>query len=86
MPRLWGGFIRLVRICGEKSAICHRRGCTGWVYRSAECGYTGRAVADEKDQPTTDPKKDKCSGSLRGCQLRNNVANYGGFVGVNKLG
>lgn len=58
----------------------------GWVYRSAECGYTGRAVADEKDQPTTDPKKDKCSGCLRGCQLRNNVANYGGFVGVNKLG
>lgn len=58
----------------------------GWVYRSAECGYTGRAVADEKDQPTSDPKKDNCSGCLRGCQLRNNVANYGGFLGVNKLG
>lgn len=58
----------------------------GWVYRSSECGYTGRAVADEKDQPTTDPKKDKCSGCLRGCQLRNNIANFGGFVGVNKLG
>lgn len=58
----------------------------GWVYRSAECGYTGRAVADEKDQPTTDPKKDNCSGCLRGCQLRNNVRNYGGFIGVNKLG
>lgn len=57
-----------------------------WVYRSSECGYTGRAVADEKDQPTTDMNKDKCSGCLRGCQLRNNVANFGGFVGVNKLG
>ena len=57
-----------------------------WVYRSTECGYTGNPVADEKDQPTTDPKKDKCSGCLRGCQLRNNTLNYGGFIGVNKLG
>ena len=57
-----------------------------WVYRSTECGYTGSPVADEKDQPTTDPKKDKCSECLRGCQLRNNPLNYGGFIGVNKLG
>ena len=57
-----------------------------WVYRSTEGGYTGSAVADEKDQPTTDPKKDKCSGCLRGCQLRHNTLNYGGFIGVNKLG
>ena len=57
-----------------------------WVYRSTECGYTGNPVADEKDQPTTDPKKDKCSGCLRGCQLRPNTLNYGGFIGVNKLG
>ncbi|QIA76639.1 phage minor tail protein L [Rodentibacter caecimuris] len=57
-----------------------------WVYRGVECGYTGPAVADEKDQPTTDPKKDKCSGLLTGCKLRNNTRNYGGFVSVNKLG
>lgn len=57
-----------------------------WVYRSTECSYTGNPVADEKDQPTTDPKKDKCSGCLRGCQLRHNTLNYGGFIGVNKLG
>ena len=57
-----------------------------WVYRSTECGYTGNPVADEKDQPTTDPKKDKCSGLLSGCKLRNNTYNYGGFVSVNKLG
>lgn len=57
-----------------------------WVYRSTECGYTGRPVADEKDQPTTDPKKDKCSGCLRGCKLRGNSLNYGGFIAVNKLG
>lgn len=57
-----------------------------WLYRSSECGYTGRAVADEKDQPTADPKKDKCSGLLTGCKLRNNTHNYGGFVSVDKLG
>lgn len=57
-----------------------------WLYRGAECGYTGRAVADEKDQPTTDPKKDKCSGLLTGCKMRNNTHNYGGFPSVNKLG
>ena len=57
-----------------------------WIYRSVECGYTGRAVADEKDQPTTDPQKDKCSGLLTGCKLRNNTHNYGGFVSVDKLG
>ncbi len=57
-----------------------------WLYRSVECGYTGRAVADEKDQPTTDPQNDKCSGLLTGCKLRNNTRNYGGFVSVDKLG
>lgn len=57
-----------------------------WVYRSKECGYTGKPVADEKDQPTTDPKKDKCSRCFRGCKLRQNTLNYGGFIGVNKLG
>ena len=57
-----------------------------WLYRGVECGYTGRAVADEKDQPTTDPQKDKCSGLLTGCKLRNNTQNYGGFVSVDKIG
>ncbi|OOF41799.1 phage minor tail protein L [Rodentibacter rarus] len=57
-----------------------------WVYRGVECGYTGGAVADEKDQPTVDPKRDKCSGLLTGCKMRNNTHNYGGFVSVNKLG
>lgn len=57
-----------------------------WLYRGVECGYTGAPVADEKDQPTTDPKEDKCSGLLSGCKLRNNTHNYGGFPSVNKLG
>ncbi|HDR1452753.1 TPA: phage minor tail protein L [Pasteurella multocida] len=58
----------------------------GWLYRSAECGYTGGPVADEKDNPTRDPKKDKCSCLISGCKLRNNTRNYGGFVSVNKIG
>lgn len=57
-----------------------------WLYRGSECGYTGNPVADEKDQPTVDPKKDKCSRLLTGCQMRGNTHNYGGFVSVNKLG
>jgi lambda family phage minor tail protein L len=57
-----------------------------WLYRSAECGYTGGAVADEKDQATSDLSKDKCSGCLRGCELRHNTRNFGGFIAVNKLG
>lgn len=57
-----------------------------WVYRGSECGYTGPPVADEKGQPTNDPKKDKCGGQCSDCALRKNTRNYGGFVQVNKLG
>ncbi|HDR1505636.1 TPA: phage minor tail protein L [Pasteurella multocida] len=57
----------------------------GWLYRSAECGYTGGPVADEKDNPTRDPKKDKCSCLMTGCAVRKNTRNYGGFVSVDKL-
>ncbi len=56
-----------------------------WTYRSDECGYTGRAVADEFDKPTTDIRKDKCSKCMRGCELRNNTGNFGGFLSINKL-
>ncbi|HIF5530191.1 TPA: phage minor tail protein L, partial [Pasteurella multocida] len=35
--------------------------------------------------PTKNPKKDKCSCLLTGCEIRNNTRNYGGFVSVNKL-
>lgn len=56
-----------------------------WIYRSAECGYTGGAVADEKDQPVVDMAKDKCSRCLTGCKLRNNTINFGGFPSVNKI-
>lgn len=57
-----------------------------WIYRSAECGYTGGAIADEQDQPTGEMSKDKCSRCLTGCKLRNNTINFGGFPSVNKIG
>lgn len=56
-----------------------------FIYRSPECGYTGGAVADEKDRPTTDIKKDKCSKCLTGCSLRNNTRNFGAYIAIDKL-
>ena len=56
-----------------------------FVYRSKECGYTGGAVADEKDQPTLDMTKDKCSKCLTGCRLRGNTRNFGAFIAIDKL-
>lgn len=60
-----------------------------WRYRSAECGYTGGAVADEFDNPTNDPKLDKCSHCLRGCKLRfgeNSILPFGGFPSTTQFG
>ena len=56
-----------------------------WIYRSEECGYTGPPVADEFDQPTTDPSKDACSKCPGGCALRDNSDSYGGFLSINRL-
>lgn len=58
--------------------------CT-WLYRSAECGYTGGPVADINDQPTTDPARDQCGKRLASCKLRfGQYAElpFGGFPGV----
>lgn len=59
-----------------------------WQYRSSECSYTGGAVADERDTPTNDIIKDKCSGTLTGCKLRfgkNGILPFGGFPASAKL-
>ncbi|OOH89544.1 phage minor tail protein L [Pasteurellaceae bacterium 15-036681] len=60
-----------------------------WQYRSAQCGYTGPAVADEYDNPTSDRKKDKCSHCLRGCKLRwgnTAILPFGGFPSTTQYG
>lgn len=56
-----------------------------WKYRGAECGYAGDPVADELDNPTFDPLKDRCSKKLSACKLRfgeNNQLPFGGFPSV----
>ena len=49
------------------------------------CGYSGGAVADKYDNPTTDTTKDACSHKVNGCKLRfgaNNPLRFGGFSGI----
>lgn len=41
-----------------------------WQYRGTGCNYDGPPVADERDNPTTDPAKDKCSHRRSGCRFR----------------
>jgi len=65
---------------------CIQNVCT-WRYRSAECGYAGGAVADAKDNPTSDIAKDTCGKRVKSCSLRfgiNGVLPFGGFIGVGR--
>lgn len=58
-----------------------------WVYRGVGCQYSGPAVADERDQPTTDLSKDMCSRRPSGCEFRYprpTVKPFGGFPGATK--
>lgn len=59
-----------------------------WVYRGEGCGYSGGAVADERDNVTSDSTLDKCSKHLSGCEFRfpkPNPKPYGGFPGSSKI-
>lgn len=50
-------------------------------YRGPLCNYTGPAVADELDVPTSDPALDKCGKRLQSCRMRlwpDNILNFGG--------
>lgn len=56
-----------------------------WVYREADCGYTGGPCAQEDDTPTTDPALDACGKRLSSCRLRTwpgNELPFGGFPGA----
>ncbi|MFH0259495.1 phage minor tail protein L [Vibrio barjaei] len=72
--------------CETDKAIIPARMITtdvcSWQYRDNDCGYSGGAVADEDDRPTTDLNKDKCSKRLGSCKLRfgaNSPLPFGGF-------
>lgn len=45
-------------------------GTCQWVYRSAECGYTGPPVQDINGNPTSDPAQDACRKTLPACRAR----------------
>lgn len=70
--------------------------CTGvceWAqrgrYRGPECGYTGEAMFDLDDNPTSDPSEDRCAGRVPSCKVRfgaNNQLPFGGFAAANLLG
>lgn len=52
-------------------------------YRGPDCGYTGTAYFTNKDEPTTDPSKDECSGLCNGCKIRfgaDQPLPFGGFI------
>lgn len=58
-----------------------------WKYRSAECSYTGGAVADKNDQPTSNTAVDDCGKRLDSCKLRfgNGTLPFGGFPAINLI-
>jgi lambda family phage minor tail protein L len=59
--------------------------CCSWVYRGAECGYAGGAVATESGTATSNAQLDKCGKRISDCKLRfgaNGILNYGGFPAV----
>jgi lambda family phage minor tail protein L len=59
--------------------------CCAWIYRNAECGYTGGAVAAEDGTATTVLASDKCGKRLSDCRLRfptPATLPFGGFPGT----
>lgn len=70
------------------SRVVMSRRC-GWVYRSADCGYTGGPVSKSDDTPTALASEDRCSLSLTGCKARfgsdPDGLPYGGFPGAGLL-
>jgi lambda family phage minor tail protein L len=54
-------------------------------YRGPGCNYVGPPVADEFDQPTSDPALDRCGRRPGSCKLRqwpDGVRNYGSYPGA----
>ncbi|MCG3743080.1 phage minor tail protein L [Vibrio cincinnatiensis] len=72
-----------IKIGRKMTAYC--QWCLKGQYRGADCGYSGSDLFTDNDEPTDDPAKDKCSGTLTGCALRfgeNNQLPHGGFPAV----
>ena len=71
---------------------CLRNLCQ-WVYRSAECSYTGTNYFDANNNPTDDPNSDVCGKRLSSCKVRfvsddpenPSVLPYGAFPGLGQF-
>lgn len=65
-----------------------KRQCIGrcqWVYRSAECGYTGTDYFDLNNNPVSNASEDVCSKRQSSCEARfgeNVELPFGGYPGV----
>ena len=53
-----------------------------WIYRGAECGYTGNAYFNFDDQPVGSAALDVCGKRLRSCEVRFSQQRFGGNVTV----
>ena len=66
--------------CREITSYCHW--CVTGRYRGEECGYIGKAMFTERNEPTDNPALDKCGGTVQSCKLRfgeNAELPFGGF-------
>lgn len=57
-------------------------------YRGANCGYTGTAYFDIRDQAVDDPAQDRCGGRLTSCKLRfgeNTPLPFGSFPSAGRV-
>lgn len=82
----------LASILDLEGVMIPRRQCVQntcqWVYKSAECGYSGTAYFDSSDRVTTGAQ-DVCGKRLRSCEVRfgeGAYLPYGGFPGVGRVG
>jgi lambda family phage minor tail protein L len=58
-------------------------------YRGPNCNYTGTAMFDINNNPTSDPSEDRCAGRVPSCKARfgqNAQLNIGAFPSANLLG
>lgn len=70
----------------QMTTFCHWAMTGG--YRGPNCGYTGRLMFDDEDNPTDDPSKDICKGGLSSCKLRlgeNEELSHGGYPAVSLI-
>ncbi|WP_323016483.1 phage minor tail protein L [Castellaniella sp.] len=58
-----------------------------WIYRGAECGYTGTTYFNAEDQRVYNASEDVCGKRLTSCSRRfgqNSVLPFGGFPGATR--